>query len=172
MWLEWKSWDMARSIDWQDACNSTYFIQKFGRGVWGKSREVIGQHRLHCVRLIFGGQLKLILHSQSWKKDITIPCEIIKRSKSCNWIHWFNFFFAILLSVIDKNKLSWYWKDRNNEGSWTSTIGIMLYMFNCSEKKDYKSCGNIYKGLAQTGAWGCFDEFNRISVEVLSVIAV
>ncbi|XP_029296329.1 dynein heavy chain 10, axonemal [Cottoperca gobio] len=50
-------------------------------------------------------------------------------------------------------------------------LGLLCVVTNCGEAMDYMTVGKILSGLAQCGAWGCFDEFNRIDASALSVIS-
>ncbi|RWS13790.1 hypothetical protein B4U79_14531 [Dinothrombium tinctorium] len=50
-------------------------------------------------------------------------------------------------------------------------LGRQVLVFNCDEAIDMKSMIRILIGLIKCGFWGCFDEFNRLPIDVLSALS-
>uniref|UniRef100_A0A2P2HXP1 Dynein heavy chain, cytoplasmic n=1 Tax=Hirondellea gigas TaxID=1518452 RepID=A0A2P2HXP1_9CRUS len=50
-------------------------------------------------------------------------------------------------------------------------LGRFVLVFNCDENFDFQAMGRIFVGLCQVGAWGCFDEFNRLEERMLSAVS-
>ena len=50
-------------------------------------------------------------------------------------------------------------------------LGRFVLVFNCDETFDFSAMGRIFAGLTQVGAWGCFDEFNRLEERMLSAVS-
>jgi dynein heavy chain len=49
--------------------------------------------------------------------------------------------------------------------------GKFCVVYNCSDQIEFQMMAKLFSGVVQSGAWTCLDEFNRINLEVLSVIA-
>ncbi|CAI4045250.1 hypothetical protein SKDZ_11G2570 [Saccharomyces kudriavzevii ZP591] len=50
-------------------------------------------------------------------------------------------------------------------------LGRMVVVFNCDDSFDYQVISRLLVGITQIGAWGCFDEFNRLDEKVLSAVS-
>lgn len=50
-------------------------------------------------------------------------------------------------------------------------LGRFTLVFNCDDTFDFQAMGRIFLGICQVGAWGCFDEFNRLEERILSAVS-
>jgi dynein heavy chain 1 len=55
--------------------------------------------------------------------------------------------------------------------SMAQQLGRMCLVFCCDENFDFQAMGRIFLGLSHVGAWGCFDEFNRLEESILSAVS-
>lgn len=50
-------------------------------------------------------------------------------------------------------------------------LGRFTLVFCCDDTFDFQAMGRIFLGICRVGAWGCFDEFNRLEERILSAVS-
>ena len=50
-------------------------------------------------------------------------------------------------------------------------LGRFTLVFCCDDTFDFQAMGRIFLGICKVGAWGCFDEFNRLEERILSAVS-
>ena len=156
------------------------------------SRDVIkkfcDQKIVEQAHFAWASQLKFGMEKRGVKDDIKSVVANI-----CDWKTWYNYEFVgntgrlVITPLTDRCyitltqalNLSMGGAPAGPAGTGKTettkdlgrALGLQVVVFNCSDQMNYTGMGLIFMGLSQAGSWGCFDEFNRIKIEVLSVVS-
>ena len=102
----------------------------------------------------------------------TLESLLLVCSSSTQYIH-----FSCMSLNSNSNSNSSSKRGRAYQPSWCASLRgahvcmLQVLVFNCDGEFDFKSVGRIFMGLVKCGAWGCFDEFNRLEEDVLSAVS-
>ena len=148
--------------------------------------KLFANKQIHDQHFEWLSQLRYSREADGGAEQMVITCEQLNFSREYGYEYQGNNGRLVVTQLTDKaymtltNALHMY-KGGAPQGpagtgktETTKDLGKNLATFvviqNCSDQMDHISLGTNFCGLAMEGAWGCFDEFNRITLDVLSVI--
>ncbi|EDX05339.1 GD21850 [Drosophila simulans] len=150
--------NVVHTSDWHWLCQLRYYLGKKG----GTSGEV-NANRQVCVRMVYAefeyayeflGQASKLVHTR-----LTHRCYLILTQAMHMGLGGNPFGPAGTGKTECVKALG-------------AMLGRLVLVFNCDENVDTESMSLILTGLARCGAWGCFDEFNRLQEATLSSISM
>ncbi|XP_015052343.2 cytoplasmic dynein 2 heavy chain 1 [Drosophila yakuba] len=150
--------NVVHTSDWHWLCQLRYYLGKMG----GTSGEV-NANRQVCVHMVYAefeyayeflGQASKLVHTR-----LTHRCYLILTQAMHMGLGGNPFGPAGTGKTECVKALG-------------AMLGRLVLVFNCDENVDTESMSLILTGLARCGAWGCFDEFNRLQEATLSSISM